>query len=123
MIRFLFKRVMVLAVIIAVTVFLFNGCNLKTPVGILIGAVLSLYKIRLTGIFTNILVRSGKRIVISSVLINIFSQVFIFLILTVAVLADVSLFFGIAAGFILLPVFICVNGTTEKIGISHNEWM
>jgi uncharacterized membrane protein len=50
----------------------------------------------------------------------IINQAFVVLLLAVSIKLDFGLFSGLAAGLLLVPVTIMINGITEGLGITHN---
>ncbi len=121
LIRFLAKRVAILAAACVVTSLFISKLGVMTAFGVLIGAFLALYKVKMFGSFLNGLVNSeniGKK----PVFYQIFSQLFLFGVLTASIIANLTFFFGVVAGLLLVPFYICINAVTEKVKITHNNW-
>lgn len=121
LLRFLAKRSVVAVAILSVVCFMFGGLGVKAFAGLLLGTFIALYKIRLFGIFLNGVWNSGKAGAKSAVF-QTFSQLSVFGLLLASVLLDISFFAGVTAGLLTVPLVICVNAFTEKVGITHNRW-
>ena len=119
MICFLTKRVALLAVISTLVVFFVRGWDFFIVAGIFFGAAFAIFKIELN--YKNLLSMCslGKR---RSSMFFISSQLTCFALLLISILIDVRLFAGLAAGYLLAPAVICLNGITEKTGLTHNGW-
>ena len=119
MIVFLTKRVALLAVISSLAVFFVRGWDFFIVAGIFFGAVFAVFKIELN--YKNLLSMCslGKR---RSLMFFISSQLICFALLLISILIDVRLFAGLAAGYLLAPAVICLNGITEKTGLTRNGW-
>ena len=119
MIGFLTKRVVLLAVISVLVVFIVRGRDFLFAAGICAGAAFAIYKIILNNKNLLSMCALGKR---RTPLFFITSQIACFVILLISILIDVRLFAGITAGFLLMPAVICLNGITEKTGLTRNGW-
>ncbi len=120
LVRFLTKPVAIVAFMLAV----FAGIywqDVLLVLGIGLGAFAGVYKIRLFSILFTIAV-SGKRPSLLGVLAQMGVQTMAFLVLIVTALIDTSLFYGTTAGILIIPLVICINGISEKCGLSHNKW-
>lgn len=122
LIKFLFKRVFLFSVILAVVAFFIFERSPLIPTGIIIGGLISVYKIRLYTVFLSYFIQNKNRTFSKSLFLNLFSQVLSLTVLVVAVKYNTSFFFSIAAGLLITAAVICVNGVTEKLGITHNKW-
>lgn len=120
--RFLAKRVGGCAVLLAGAALLLDSMRVQIPVGLLLGGFVALYKTRLFGIFLGVAVQAKGHAGMRSALFYLLAQLAVLLLLTVAVLVDLRFFIGVGAGLLLLPAVICINGLTEKAGITHNRW-
>lgn len=118
---FLVKRAAVAAGALSILCFVFSGLGIKAFAGLLLGTFIALYKIRIFGIFLNGVWSSGRAGAKSAVF-QAFSQIAVFGLLLASVLLDVSFFAGVTAGLLTIPLVICINAFTEKIGITHNRW-
>ena len=119
MIGFLAKRVALLAVILVAAVFAVRGPDFFIAAGIFFGVALGIYKIIQNKKNLLTMCALGKS---RSSFFFIASQAAFFVLLLVSVLIDVRLFAGMTAGFLLMPAAICLNGITEKIGLTRNGW-
>lgn len=118
---FLAKRAAVAVVFLSVVCFLFGGLGVKAFAGLLLGTFIAIYKIRLFGVFLNGVWSSG-RAGAKSAIFQTFSQLSVFGLLLVSVLLDISFFAGVTAGLLTVPLIICINAFTEKMGVTHNRW-
>ncbi|GHU80149.1 hypothetical protein FACS1894191_4680 [Clostridia bacterium] len=121
LVRFLSVRTVIPAVCLCVAAVLIgNGAALSVP-GIILGDSLALYRIRRYGLYLGGLAAEGSSRA-KPVLRQLFSQLLPFAALAAAMVTDVWLFAGVAAGILLVPLVICINAVTEKIGLTHNRW-
>lgn len=121
LLRFLVKRAAVAAAVLSAACFMYGVLSVKAFAGLLLGTFFALYKVRLFGIFLDGVWNSGKAGAKSAVF-QAFSQVAVFGLLLASILLDIRFFAGVTAGLLTVPLVICVNGFTEKIGITHNRW-
>jgi len=119
MIGFLAKRISLLAIILAVVVFVVRGWDFLITAGIISGAVFAIYRIILNNKNLLSMCELGRR---RTPLFFIASQLACFVLLLISILIDIRLFAGMTAGFLLMPAVICLNGITEKIGLTRNGW-
>lgn len=119
LIRFLAKRLAVLGAAVMVFAWVLDGFAPALPLGIALGGFLSVYKSRLTGLALLEVANAGgmKRAVLPGLM-----QLATCGLLVLCALFNLKLFAGFAAGLLLLPLFICVNAATEKLGLTHNQW-
>ena len=119
MIDFLAKRVTLLAVISALIVFIVRGWDFFIAAGIIFGSSFTIFKITLNCKNLLSMCALGKR---RSPLFFIASQTACFAFLLISILIDIRLFAGMTAGLLLMPAVICLNGITEKTGLTRNGW-
>lgn len=120
--RFFAKRVAVLAAAVALCLFLlWPAAGPLLPFGVLLGAFVAVYKIRLSSIFL-LAAAASEGAGAKGTLVQLLSQMMAFALLLLAALLDTHLFFGVAAGLLLVPAVICINAVTEKLGLTHNRW-
>ena len=122
MLKFLFARALALSVILAAMSFLLSGNRLYVPAGILAGSLASVYRLRMYSKSLTYFTRNKQNVFIKSLLLNLFSQTLSLIILVAAVAVNGYLFIGVAAGLVTTVPVICLNGLTEKIGLTHNNW-
>ncbi len=120
LVRFLTKPVAIVAVVLAVFAGIY-WCDVLLVLGIGVGAFVGVYKIRLFSILFTVAV-SGKRPSLLGLLAQMSVQTMAFLLLVVTALLDTSLFYGATIGILIIPLVICINGISEKCGLSHNRW-
>ncbi len=118
LVRFMAKRVAVMAVLATAAALVLGGLSPWTPVGIWLGAFLGVYRMRTS---SRVLAEHA-----SGVGRAVFAQVALLAVslgaLVLSALVNVRLFAGISVGLLLAPLFICVNALTESIGLTHNAW-
>ena len=119
MICFLAKRVTLLAVISVIAISVVRGPDFFIAAGIWSGAAFAIYKIILNNKSLLSMCALGRG---RTSLFLITSQISCFAFLLISILIDVRLFAGVTGGFLLMPAVICVNGVTEKIGLTRNGW-
>ena len=112
---------MVIALLFAVTALVFDHFTVFIPAGILIGSLLSVYKIRLNSRLLAGAVQSGSP-TRKGLVVQFLSQFMVFGVLLATVLVNLRLFAGVAIGILLVPLYICINAITERLGITHNAW-
>lgn len=115
-------RVALLAGGMAILLFIIFSQRILIPVGIFLGAFLSLYKIR---IYRKILGAAAQQEKKTSGLATLSGGLHIalsFLVLLVSVMVDQWLFMGIAIGLLISVLTILINIVTEKVGLTHNKW-
>lgn len=120
LVRFLAKRMAVLAVAAATFGFIADGLSPVVPLGILLGGFLAVYKTRLNTAAIANAARGGGAARGGAV--QLLFQMLLLGVLAVTAFASLRLFAGVAAGLLLLPLFICVNAATEWLGLTHNAW-
>ena len=119
MISFLTKRVALSAVIASLIAFIVRDWDFPVAAGIIFGASFTILKITHNSRNLLSMCALGKR---RSPLFFIASQTACFAFLLVSILIDIRLFAGVTAGFLLMPAVICLNGITEKTGLTRNGW-
>lgn len=121
LVKFLAKRVVVLAAMGAAAAFVLRGYRFDTSLGILLGAAVGLYRLRFN---SRVLAQAttSKKPKTSSVLYQLLSQILVFGLLLATIIASIYLFIGFAAGLLSIPLVICVNAFSEKLGITRNGW-
>lgn len=120
LLRFLAKRMVVLLAAAAAFAFVIDGFKPAVPLGILVGGFLALYKVRLNSIVISATVTSGSTAKNSA--LQVLAQILVLGLLVVTIVLDMRLFIGLTAGLLLLPLFICVNAFTERLGLTHNTF-
>jgi len=120
-VKFLFKRVLILSVVLAAASFVIFR-NAAIPVGIIIGSLLSVYKVRLFSITLNVLKGNSKQASIMAAFQSVFTQALTLAVLATAAIFSLPLFFSAAAGLLATAAVIIINALTELIGITHNNW-
>lgn len=118
LVRFMAKRVAVLAVLATIIFLLLCGFTLPGIAGIWLGAFLGVYRMYVS---SRVIAKTGGGAagpVIAQVGLLLVSLA----VLLVSALVDVLLFAGVAVGLLLAPLFICINALTERIGLTHNAW-
>lgn len=120
MIKFFIRRIAVLAGVISVIVFFADGYNALAPAAIVLGAVMSVYKLtlwsRMFAFQTN---GGGKKRFFA---VFIFVLLLTFALMTVFAVVNSRLLFGFAAGYLILPLTATVNALTEGLKITKNNW-
>ena len=119
-VTFLTKRVAVMAIMAASAAFVVDGLRPFVPLGILLGAFLGVYRTRLSTRALENAVQGAHPA--KGVLLQLLSQLLLFSVLVVSAMANLRLFAGVAAGLVLLPLFICANAATEWLGLTRNAW-
>jgi len=119
MVDFLAKRVALLVAVLVTAVFIARGWDLFAVAGIVSGAAFAVYKVVLNKRNLVSMCALGRS---SAPFFLIASQAAGFAFLLISILIDTRLFIGVTAGFLLMPAVICLNGITEKIGLTRNGW-
>lgn len=120
MIGFLAKRVALLALPGAVlSVILTRDAGFGA--GLLLGAFLGVYKLRVSRqLLAASVAASSPRA--RTLVLQMLSQLLVFALLLLTILVDFALFGGFALGVLLLPLVICINAVSERLGLSKNQW-
>lgn len=121
LIRFIAKRVAVLAAIFGVGCSFFVGIKPLLLAGLTLGALVGVYKIRFSALFFSQLEKMEASAA-KSVFFSLFSQIASLLLLIVCALSDWWLFGGVVTGMLLPVGVICINAVTERLGITKNAW-
>ena len=118
LVKFMARRVAVLAAVLCAAAVLLGVFLPWAPVGVCLGAFLGVYRLRVSA---NALAQAA-----SGAGTAVFAHVALMLAslaaLAVSALVDLRLFAGIAVGLLLVPLVICVNALTERAGLTHNAW-
>lgn len=121
MIKFFVKRIAVLAGFISVIIFFVDGYNAFAPSAIVLGAVMSVYKLSLwSRMFASRTGSGGGEKKFFAVFI--FVLLLTFALMTVFAIINSRLLFGFAAGYLILPLIATVNAFTEGLKITKNNW-
>lgn len=118
LVRFMAKRVAVLAALGTIVFLLLCGFTLWGPAGIWLGAFLGVYRMYASSRMIAKTNGGAAGPVVAQVGLLLVSLAA----LLVSALVDIRLFAGVAVGLLLAPLFICVNALTERIGLTHNAW-
>ena len=121
LVGFLAKRVAVLAVAVAAALLYLRSGQIDMGAGVLLGAFVSVYRVyfnhRALMQATTDNGHGAKKMVVA-----LLSQILVFVLLFITALAGVYLFFGFTAGLLLVPLVICINAFSERLGITRNQW-
>lgn len=109
-------------ILIIIAIVLFNnGWNIV--VGLTCGTVFGVLKyIGMSKFILNIVFKEQKRSYLEVFTKFLVSQVITALLLVVTLKINLRIFLGAVVGILLIPVIITINGLTEALGISHNNF-
>jgi len=116
------RLIIVYMILIIISIILFNN-RWDIVIGLTCGTLVSVMKyIEISRFISKILKRERKRLY-SKVFAKIMSlQIITALLMAVAIKFDLQFFWGFVSGVLLIPVIITINGITEALGISHNNF-
>ena len=121
---FILKRMLILYILLAVLDLLLVKERWFALVGLTAGALYSVVRFSLTQhVFSSLLLKSGKTISVrSTILITIGSLTVVIALLTISIKISFWVFVGVISGILLIPAIIVINGITEALGISCNNF-
>lgn len=122
--RFLAKRVLVLFLIIAAADILFLPEKWKVLAGLTIGGIYGLLRLNSHVVtFSRVISQNKDSITKSQSNVKyILNQIIIFSLLAASLKINQWLFAGVVAGMLLVMMVIMINGITESLGITHNNF-
>jgi len=121
---FIIKRMLVLFSLLALLDVIFLRHRWMVLAGLSIGSIVSLVRFSTTSeVCQNLLVhKSCKTDSLKGVFKYIFSQIFTILIMVVSIIQDKWLFIGLTAGILIVPAIVIINGITEGLSITKNNF-
>ncbi len=122
--RFLFKRVLILLVILTIFDLIFVKKYLVVLAGLVVGTVFSYIRFSIMeSFFVKLLSIDKKGSVAKKSVINfIVSQAVTIALLVVTMIINMGLFAGTVAGILTVPTIIFINAATEGFGLTHNNF-
>jgi len=126
--KFVAKRVLIFFVILAILDMVLIKEKWLVLSGLLIGGAFSVFRFgSYSMLFTNLLTPTSdgntkKHAALKSTLIFILNQSILLLLLFLAMKISSWYFAGIVAGILLVPFVLLVNGITEALSITHNNF-
>lgn len=122
--RFLFKRVLILLMILTIFDLIFVKKPIIVLVGIIIGTVFSFIRFSsMEAFFTRLLSIDKKGTAAKKSVINfIVSQAVTIALLVITMIINMGLFAGTVAGILTVPTIIFINAATEGFGLTHNNF-
>lgn len=121
LVSFLAKRVAVLAAAVAAASLYLRGGQIDVGAGVLLGAFVSIYRVYFNR-RSLLQAANGGGHGVKNVVVALLSQILVFALLLITALAGAYLFFGFTAGLLLVPLVICINAFSERLGITRNQW-
>lgn len=120
LVAFLAKRTAVLVGVAAAVSFFCVGIQPLLLVGLVLGALVAVHRVRMnTRMLAAASMENGS---FAKRALPVIGQFLSIGILVVSVLLDIWLFAGVTIGLLLVPLCICINAVTEKLGLTHNGW-
>jgi len=121
---FIGKRAIICYVLVSIIVITVIDKRWATFAGFTIGAILSMMQLSSNvSMFERVLSKeTPKHAAKKSYLHFILALLSILAVLVAAITYDIWLFAGAVAGILVVPFVICINGLTEGLGITHNNF-
>lgn len=122
--RFLAKRVLALYIIIAAADLMLLPEKWKVLAGLTIGGIYSLFRLNShAGTLSRLISQNKDAITKShSMLKYLITQGLVFLLLAASLKINQWLFAGVTTGILLVMMAVMINGITESLGITHNNF-
>ncbi len=118
---FLYKRILVCYVLLSITDILFMKNRWLIFAGLSIGGAAAAFRLNYTASMLRDLMGSGNTAdKPTCALKHVISLLSLAVLLAATVVYDPWLFAGTAAGILITPLVIMINGLTEGLGITHN---
>jgi len=121
---FVVKRSSVLYVFLILLDIIFVRQKWMAIAGLSLGGIFSVIRFDST-VYTSRNLLSQNNLALTarlSVLKYILTQIATILLLVTSLLLDMWFFFGVTAGILAIPLVIMINGVTEALGITHNDF-
>lgn len=121
---FILKRVLILYILLSILDLLLVKERWYGLGGLTVGALYSVIRFGLLEYtFASMLLKNRKTASIGSIVaISVFSIAALVTLLTLSIKLSIWFFTGAAVGILLVPAVIVINGITEALGISKNNF-
>lgn len=121
---FILKRILTLYILLSIIDIIFMASRWLILTGLTIGAVFGALHLNSTAVLLERILPAGAphAAARTSLVRYVVTMVAALAILVASIELNPWIFAGEAAGILLLPFAIMVNGLTEGLGITHNKW-
>ena len=119
---FILKRVLVSYIILAVLDIIFLRQRWIAAAGLTAGGIIGLARFgSAASLFRKVLSTNSTDAAVGTVILKyITGQAPLIIVLAVSLIFDLWFFMGAAAGILLVPLSIAINGITEALGLTRN---
>lgn len=121
---FIGKRLLICYILVSIIVIIFIDRRWPVFIGLSVGSILSVMQLSSNiSMFERLFSKeTPKDAVKKGTLHYVLALLSMLAVLAAAVVYDIWLFAGIVGGLLTVPFVICVNGITEALGITHNNF-
>lgn len=122
--KFIAKRVLFAVGVLSLADFLFVEQRWMTFAGLLCGGIFGILRFcSLSGLITKLLAQSSTQAAVTKSIFSYIINIFVLIVLiSASILYNGWFAAGVVTGVLLVPLVIMVNGITEGIGITHNNF-
>lgn len=123
LIKFLIKRVTIFFMALQIINLIFLAHKWLVAIGLICGTVFGVLKFIYTSKFLSQIIVAKESFISIRVFIKfVLAQLTTMVLIALAIKFSMWFFAGTLAGILLIPAVITVNGITEALQISHNEF-
>lgn len=121
--KFIAKRVLILAIIVYMISFAFIPHKLAILAGLITGTFFGILRFStMARTFSDIIINSKTGAATISVIKYVINFILTIILICFSLIYSAWFFAGMITGILLVPFVIIINGITEGLGITHNNF-